>query len=236
MTIKTRAMVISSISYGDHSKILRLYTQTSGIKSFIIKGIHTKKNKIQSLIFPLNQVEIIFEDRGNELNYLQSIQSHIYYQTISQNPIKATMVMFISEILNAVLKEEESNPKMYLFLEKSMISLDEKMDFYSDFHLWFLLQLSSHLGFYPHVEMDYPYFDLTSGSSSQSEISGIELRDQRLDLLKELIGLNFPNQNKNQFNQAQRKEILEILINYYELQLSAFKRPKSLEILQEVFA
>jgi DNA repair protein RecO (recombination protein O) len=39
MQVRTKAIVLSALKYGDTSLIVRCYTQTSGLKSYLLRGV-----------------------------------------------------------------------------------------------------------------------------------------------------------------------------------------------------
>lgn len=236
MIVKHEAIVISSIKYGDNARIVKCYTKESGIKSFIVKGVYSKKNKTNPMFVQLNKLELIFDDKTkSELFPLNNCRQLNHYLSLNTNQHKTAIVIFIAEILNSVLKEEEANPAMYDFISQSVNFFDEKQTAYADFHLWFLLNLSSYLGFYPNLEPDTSYFDLTNGVSSNELPSGVYTDGEKLELLKELYKPNFFEQQQNRYTREQRNSLLELLLRYYELHHSNFKWPKSLEVLNMVF-
>ena len=116
-----------------------------------------------------------------------------------------------------------------------MNEFDSKKINYADFHLWFLLNLTKFLGFYPNYSENYEFFDLTNGVSTHDFSSGFVIEKEELSLFKKLINLDLNSEETSNFNQNQRKKLLEILIRYYELHISDFRRPKSLEVLYSVF-
>ena len=48
--------------------------------------------------------------------------------------------------------------------------------------------------------------------------------------------VNFDDLDKIEFNALSRQRILQVLIQYFELHLSGFKTPKSVEVLKVVFS
>ncbi len=58
---------------------------------------------------------------------------------------------------------------------------------------------------------------------------------KNLILFKSLIGINFDVIERLQFNSTMRTVVLDILLEYYELHLPGFKKPRSLNVLKEVF-
>ena len=236
--LETKAIVLSSLKYGDTSLIIRCYTQDFGLKSFIAKGVFTKKKRNTSLYFPLAEIDLSFQPKSNEqqLVFLKSAQTSYYYESLHFHPIKSAIVFFLAEILSLVLKEEADNPELYFYIENSLKEFDQKKDDFADFHLIFLLQLSYFLGFYPNLEIDGNLFDLENGFFTNSNSSINMLKADETVLFKKLLELHFSEDSKNTFNQSQRSLLLEILVKYYQIHTNNFKKPKSLQVLHELFS
>ena len=54
--------------------------------------------------------------------------------------------------------------------------------------------------------------------------------------LQDILGIKFDYNNEIMTNINQRKDMLNFLISYYEYHVPGFKRPKSVDILNEVFS
>ena len=237
--IETNAMVLSSIKYGDTSLIVRCFTQNHGLKSFIVKGVFSKKKRNTSLYFPLAEIELCYQPKSNDqqLVFLKSAQTAYYYESLHFHPIKSAIIFFLAEILNLVLKEESENQDLYLFIEHSLKEFDQKKEDFADFHLVFLIQLTHFLGFYPNFEEEeLPLFDLENGFFTASNSSINMLNAGETVLFKKLLELNFTQESKNIFNQSQRALLLEILVKYFQIHTNNFKKPKSLHVLHELFS
>lgn len=236
MIVKTQAIIISSLKYGDTSRILKCYTREEGIQSLIAKGVYARRNRTNPMLSPLNMVELIYDNKGKStLKIMKECRMQVHYVSIDNNQYKTAIALFLSEILNMVLREEEANPDLYDFVSSSLSFFDRKEEAYSDFHLWFLLQLSRYLGFYPQIKPGAAYFDLINGVSAREIPTGVYAETERMKLLEILSELNFFEQVTNRFNQSQRKMLLELLLKYYEIHLYDFRWPKSLEVLNVVF-
>ncbi|WP_431111606.1 DNA repair protein RecO, partial [Winogradskyella poriferorum] len=61
MQITTKAIVLSSLKYGDTSLIVRAFTESDGVKSYLLKGVlASKKGKLKPAYFlPLMQLELV---------------------------------------------------------------------------------------------------------------------------------------------------------------------------------
>jgi DNA repair protein RecO (recombination protein O) len=147
---------------------------------------------------------------------------------------KQSIALFLSEILYYAIQEEEQNEALFQYLETSFLWLDVH-DKVSNFHLLFLLNLTKYLGFYPeqnHVEL--PYFDLVEGSFTSKKHVQVVFGENLIQF-KKLLGINFDALSKINFSSINRQSVLSMLIQYYELHLSGFRKPKSLSILKSVF-
>lgn len=238
MLIHTNAIVISALKYAEADLIVKCYTQKTGLKSYMLRGIlKSKRGKFKASLFqPLTQLELEakHKDKGG-LEYLQEAKIFIPYKTLHTQVVKSAMVLFISEILRNSIQEEEQNESLYEYLENSLNWLDNNQNI-ANFHLLFLLKLTSYLGFYPDDEnMEFNYFNLLEGVFCDSKVNDYCIKGTNLTLLKQLLGTNFDELNLLKLNQIHRSNFLGMLLDYYQLHIDAFKKPKSLSVLNEIF-
>lgn len=143
--------------------------------------------------------------------------------------------MFLAEMLRNSIQEEEQNQALYHFLEESLNWFDTSEHF-ANFHLLFLVKLTQYLGFYPNESStDLPYFNLLDGDFQHVETNKYCISNQNSALLKQLLQSNFDKVHEIKLNKTRRKSFLEMWLLYYELHLHGFRKPKSLEILHQLF-
>ena len=66
MLIKTRALVLKAVKYGESSLILTMYTSYKGIQQYMISGVgKSKSGKSHNLIRPLNFFDMVAYDKTN---------------------------------------------------------------------------------------------------------------------------------------------------------------------------
>ncbi|MEC7454712.1 MAG: DNA repair protein RecO, partial [Bacteroidota bacterium] len=161
MLVTTEAIVLSKINYSETSLIVRCYTLSDGVKSYLVKGSKQGRSgkKNAALFQPLNQLEITSQHKANSsLSIPKSTKINNPYQTIPYAMDKLSVVLFLSEVLSAALKEEEANPSLFQFLCNSLSWFDMQ-DNVANFHIFFLLSLTKHLGFFPNINhQNLPYF------------------------------------------------------------------------------
>lgn len=236
MLITSKAIVLNTIKYGDYDLIVKCYTE-EGIRSYLVKRIFkASKGKLTPAFFqPLTQLEITANYNDNRtLHFIKEAKISTPYTTNHNNIIKQTMVVFLSEMLSNALKEEEENPSLFRYLETAFQWLDSHSNA-SNFHLVFLINLTKYLGFYPEKGDQFLYFDLIEGKFTNHLVSNLYISGKNLDYFKTLLGTNFDRLYELKLNKTNRQDLLEILIQFFELHLPGFKKPKSLEVLKAVF-
>lgn len=239
MQVSTKAIILSSLKFGDTSLIVKAFTLSDGLKSYVLKGVlAAKKGKVKSAYFqPLMQLELIAVHKNKgALERILEAKVGYHYNTLHSDIVKNTMSFFLAEMLGNSIFEEESNEELFFFIEAAMQWLDNNNEV-SNFHLVFLVAISKYLGFYPDTSaQSLPYFDLVEGEFISEVSLNPLIRNDNLDYFKKLLETNFDEMHAIKMNKLRRQELLKILILYFELHLQGFRKPKSVAILNEVFS
>ena len=236
MQVKTKAIVLSSLKYQEKSLIVKCFTESDGLKSYFVPSAYSSKKANQKIAYfqPLTllEIEAIHKNKGTLEHFKEIRLAHSYY-TINTDIVKSTLVIFLSEILHHAIKEEEKNQNLFSFLETALLWLDTH-DEVTNFHLILMTEVTKYLGFYPDdSEIDFPFFDTKEGYFTPLQNTHTH-SDHETHLLKRLLQLKFDSDQKV-FAGLERQLLLKILLDYYTLHLEGFKKPKSLEVLKEVF-
>jgi len=151
MYIRTRGIVLDHLKYGETSLIVRIFTEHSGLQSFIIKGFRSSKHKGKiSLFQPLSLVEIDMPERAkSELLIFKDARALYHYSSISSTIEKHSIFVFLSEILSKILCFSQAENELFEFVYNSLIALDNATESYNKFHLFFLSNLTNYLGIRP---------------------------------------------------------------------------------------
>jgi DNA repair protein RecO (recombination protein O) len=239
MQVTTKAIVLTSLKYGDTSLISKAFTASDGLKSYLLKGVlASKKGKLKTAYFqPLTQLEIVANHKNKgTLETIREAKVNYHYQTLHTNMAKSAMTQFLAETLSNSIHEEESNQSLFDFIEASLQWLDAH-DEISNFHLLFLVNLTRYLGFYPDINaIDSACFDLQEGEFTNTPSLNPILTGENLNFFKTVLGTNFEEIHTVKMTKTNRQELLQSLVLYFELHLQGFRKPKSLAILNEVFS
>lgn len=237
MLIKTKAIVISSVRYQDKSLIVKCFTQSDGLKTFFVPNAFSGKTSGRKIAYfqPLSMLDIVASRHGkSRFETFREIRLANAYQTLTTNIVKSSLLLFLSEVLNTCIREEEKNEELYVFLETALLWLDHH-ESVSNFHLITLMEMSKFLGFYPAPpEHDRQVFDLAAGMFSD-ESATTSLDVPQTNLWKQLLLLKFESEELV-FSARERQQLLQILMEYYRLHLGNFRTPKSLEVLRALFS
>jgi DNA repair protein RecO (recombination protein O) len=237
MLIKTKAIVVSAIKYQEKSLIVKCFTQSDGMKSYFVRDAFSNRKSNQKIAYfqPLTllEIEAVHKNKGTLENF-KEIKLASPFQTIHSDVFKTTIVLFLSEIIHHSIHEEEKNEGLFDYIETALQWLDNH-DEIANFHLIFLIEVTKYLGFYPDIsEIDFPYFEIKEGNFIPHQALG-SLSAHETNLFKKLLELTYETDQKS-FHIIERQLLLKILIDYYSSHLDGFRKPKSLEVLKEVFS
>ncbi len=239
MVVATKAIVFSAIKYSEADLIVSCFTEVAGIKSYLLRNIlKSKRGKLKASYFqPLTQLELIAEHKNKGmLEYIKEAKIFYPYQTLHTDFVKSGLVMFLSEMLKNCIREEEPNQELYSFLEHSFQWLDQNEEV-ANFHIYFLLQLSMHLGFYPDASnIDEPYFNIMEGNFQAINSSNYCTEGIQIENFKKFFGINLEILNTIKLSKTARHNLLELILAYYSFHVQGYQKPKSLVVLNQLFS
>lgn len=127
MLVSTKAIVLSAVKYGDSSLIVKCFTELSGVKSYLVKGVlSAKRGKIKPAYFqPLSQLEVVANHKNKgTLEYFKEVKMSYHYQNMHIDMGKNSMSLFLAEVLSHTIKEEEPNLDLFAYLENAFQWMD----------------------------------------------------------------------------------------------------------------
>lgn len=239
MLVATNAIVLSAIKYSEADLIVSCYTEVAGIKNYLLRNVlKSKKGKLKASYFqPLTQLELIADHKNKgTLEYIKEAKVLQPYRTLHTTIVKSGLVMFLSEMLKNCIQEEESNIELYSFLENSFNWLDQN-DEVANFHILFLLQLSTYLGFYPDASnIGNKYFNIMDGLFQSTDTSNYCIEGDQIENFKKFFGINVSNLDTIKLSKTNRQKVLELILMYYSFHVQGYQKPKSLAVLNQLFS
>ncbi|MCX6261916.1 MAG: DNA repair protein RecO [Bacteroidia bacterium] len=240
MLHKTKGIILHQIKYTDSGVIAQVYTHDFGRLSIMIKGMRSRKSGKHNVLFqPMFILDLIFyyrESRG--IQVLKEFSVSYSPAEIYADIKKSCIAVFLAEILTSVLKEESPNFELFDYIEDSIKYLDKCDSGFANFHIAFLIGLSSFLGFEPGTRDDpeKKYFDLLNGTFvSMPPLHSAYADPHVSDILAEFFKVSFDQMRSIPLTGSLRNEVLETIIRYFSIHLPGLKKVNSLDILKEIF-
>ena len=234
-----QGIVLQSLRYSDTSLIVKVLTRNQGLKSYMVKGAFNRNAKNRSALFQhLNLINYIEVGKPNKssLGYLKDVQLFTVYQSIPFVMNKSAILLYVSELLTKTITEQEQNEALYDFIVKSLLWLDLVEQDYANFPIYFTLELTRHLGFYPKSNYSPGFcFDMMEGSF----VHDYPLHPYYFDaedsaLLSRLLDAGIDEACQVPLRVIQRRGLLEGLITFMRLHAPVMKDFHSHEVLKTV--
>jgi DNA repair protein RecO (recombination protein O) len=239
MIVSTSAIILSKVRYQDNDLIVKCLTRDLGVISYMVKNISTSKNSKNKFAFfqLLNILDLESNYNPNRsIQYIKDLKIRYNFTSLHTNIYKSSVVMFLSEILSNIIHNESKDLELFDFIEESFIWYDKSEDS-SSFYLIFLMKITHYLGFYPDcTNMSYNYFNLEEGLFETSKNSKYVIQGDSLVLFKTILGIKFDSNNLPFIDKINKKDILKNILIYFKLHVDGFKDPKSLIVLNQIFA
>ncbi len=234
-----QGIVLQSIRYGDTSLIVKVFTRSLGLRSYMVKGAFNRNSKSRAALFQnlhlINYVESGKTNRSS-LGYMKDVQLATVYHSIPFVMNKSAILMYVSELLSKTITEQEQNEPLYDFIERSMLWLDLVHQDYANFPLFFTLELTRHLGFYPQANHESGYcFDMMEGSFAHDyPLHPYYFDANDSQLLSRLLNAGIDETCHLPLNVNQRRALLDGLIVYMRLHTPMMNDFHSHEVLKTV--
>jgi len=239
MNIKTEAIVLHALKYGETRIIADMFTREQGRLSFIIPAPRSERSKVKKqYLQPLTLLQLecqVFPKQ--QLHRITDASILIPLPSLLSDPKKLSIGLFVSEFLYHALKGEQTNPPLFDYLRSSIEWLNEcREGAFANFHLVFLMRTARFFGFYPNLDDEGEYFDLRGAVfCPQPPMHRDFLLPQEASHIRLLMRMDFGTMHLFRLNRLERARILEILLTYYRLHLTDFPQLRSLQVLQELY-
>ncbi len=149
MLTTTDAIVLSLQPHSDKAHVLHTYTRAGGRVNYMVYGLGRKNTAGRFSPLLVNQITADTPS-AQELNgkpaSLRTAQLTFVPRTITEDPYKRTIALFISEVLYHVLRHPMPDEQMFDFIRHAVERLDAT-DTPQNFHLCFLAEFAALLGF-----------------------------------------------------------------------------------------
>ncbi|HQW04937.1 MAG: DNA repair protein RecO [Flavobacteriales bacterium] len=231
----TRAVVLKTIRHGDNTVIVKAFAEQLGVRSFLVRT-GKKKGASAASLQPLSRVELVADEHAErDLIMVRELRMERPFLAVTFDPVRATLALFVQEVLYKVLHGEAADPDLYAFVEEALEAMDTVPDI-RNFPLVFLVRLSGHLGFRPSPPgLGQDRFDLREGEFVRGAAPhGHTLGPVLSQHLAALLPIEFASLPGPLIPTAQRRELLDHLLLYFRMHVEGLGELRSPAVLQQV--
>ncbi|MGE5457863.1 MAG: DNA repair protein RecO [Methanococcaceae archaeon] len=151
--VKTEAIVLSKMNYGESSKIAVFYTYDSGKLTGIIKGARSAKSSFGLKIDPLNQLQLVLYKKHNrEMQLITQAELVNSYHRIKEDFDSIKYATAVLELINVLTIEEEINHRIFKGLVRILSLFEQAAEPPPILLIRFILFLLTEIGY--HIQFD----------------------------------------------------------------------------------
>ncbi|MBQ9638127.1 MAG: DNA repair protein RecO [Bacteroidales bacterium] len=250
MLVPTQGLVLHTVPYSESSVVARVFTRDMGLRSYLVKGVRTSRGKVkQNLLQPLSYLDMtVYENGRGTLQYVKEMHHRVQWSSTVNDGAKRAVLFFMDEVLYKVLREEEPNTGFFDGIVAQLRDL-EGLDAVGQraevgiFPLLFLLYTARYLGIEPldNYAAAEPLFYLKEGrfvSRSWCDVASAEsdwvLGSEESALLHAVCSAWRGAMPLPSMQLTQRRRLIDILLQYFNLHLTDFRNFQSHHVLHAV--
>ncbi len=242
--IKTEAVVLSKLDYGDSSSIAALYTKDYGKLSVIIKGARSPKSKIGTLVDPLNHIGIvIYKKDTRDLQILSSADIINHYPKLKEDLECLKFAYAVLELVKNLTVEHEHNLRLFRGIVRILSLMNASKENPKILFLRFFMFFLTELGY--EVQLDNCFScgksNLKGSQLSYNFENGIFCEDCKRNIIESysfsaelfdlLVCLKYFESPRN-INNGLLDKAMNFLEKYLKYHVPDFKGISSIQLFQ----
>ena len=215
MTYDDRLIVLNTTRFKDGAVVLHALSRECGRKGYVVS---VGKGNAMALMQPMNILDAkVSENPKSSLLRASQLGCSDALWGIRSSHSKNSMTMFMAEVLFRSLAEGSREEGLFEWCEENIRALDALESDFSNYHLRFLLELCSVLGFRPQMENMAPF------------------AGEHMEPIRMLLELPMSESMLVPLTGAARNEIASIVLKYLSFHIDAPLNIQSLAILRELY-
>ena len=153
--IRTEAVVLRSVDYGETSQIVTLFTREKGKLGVMAKGARRPKSSFGATLQPMAYTQVVFYHKPTRTLQTLSESSHVEsFHRLREELTRITVGLRIVELVDALMEEEDPQPDVFTLLVRALHRLNVAEARVSNLWPHVQLQLARVLGVAPAVKRE----------------------------------------------------------------------------------
>lgn len=233
-------VVLHTTKFGEGQMVVHMLTRSHSRRSYIAR-LSGKRGEARRLLGPLSIVEFNASVGRGDLGKMSDIVAAPALYNIHEDIAKCTLALFVAELLYRVARTEgETDGQLFEFTSSSILELEAIQDkrVVADFHLRFMVQLASHLGYAPRMNWGHGMcFDIKAGEfTHQAPPHGLVFDERNAEILYRITeDYSAGRANDLGLNGVERSRFLQSMVDYYAWHTDSIHSVRSISILSEIF-
>jgi len=151
--IRTEAVVLRSLDYGETSQIVTLLTRDRGKIGVMAKGARRTKSQFGSTLQPMAYTQVVFYYKPTRDLQILSESSHVdSFHQLRGDLESITIGLRIVEIVDALVEEENPQPNAFALTVRALRRLNQTEERAANLWPFVQLRLARLLGIAPAIE------------------------------------------------------------------------------------
>jgi DNA repair protein RecO (recombination protein O) len=245
--IRTEAVVLRSIEYGETSQIVTLLTREKGKLTVMAKGARRPKSTFGASLQPMAYTQVVFYYKPTRSMQMLSESALLEpMHSIRRSLHKITIGLRIVELLRALLEDEDPQPGIFDLTHEALRQLDTAGERSGNIWPYFQLRLAAQLGLAPAVKRSAVaqtpdaggWLDLASGAvhAADDTASAAQQRASRVALRAYAIfaRADLDTVLRMQLNPPLRREVERLVDAYMRYQFESAYPTKCSEVISQL--
>jgi len=163
MIVRTEAVALRSVDYGETSQIVTLYTRRLGTVAVMARGARGAKSRFGSALQPMSHLQAVFYHKPSREVHSLSEATHLtVFRQIPREIDRLSLGLRIVETVNSLMPNPEANDEAFDVILGVLRRLDTESGHWKNLLPYFELQVSAFMGFAP--LLDKPQIEEISAS------------------------------------------------------------------------
>lgn len=153
--IRTDAVVLRTLDYGETSRIVTLFTRERGRMGVMARGARTMRSRFGSTLEPMAHVQAVIHVKPSRELQTLSEASHLRIRPrLARSVERLEPAVRALELVDALMPSDQALPPVLDLLVEALDALDGPVERPGNAWPWFALHLASLLGIAPRVDRD----------------------------------------------------------------------------------
>jgi len=153
--IRTEAVVLRSVDYGETSQIVTLFTREKGKLGVMAKGARRPKSSFGATLQPMAYTQVVFYFKPTRTLQTLSESSHVEsFHRLREELTRITVGLRIVELVDALLEDEDPQPEVFALLVRCLHRLNAAEARVTNLWPYVQLHLARVLGVAPAVQRE----------------------------------------------------------------------------------